>query len=258
MKLDQPINEIIEQPTVKMTFAEMQRKLLGEFSSSVKALDIGFATFLEQASETLGTLYPAQHKFLNDMHNELQIPNAVIDVKSARQVGTTTGLMLIAYYQMLYNPHQTIAFLYHNQAQAREVCKQLSNLSSMMQAEHNHPKVFTKFHKDYLVTPHSGRIMFVSARSIDNLRGNTISKIFAEDYNMYNTESFEQAIIPLMTHCGADLITTNVGVHARLPSNVKRVQFNREWDDNPNHDLEFFDNMRAIMPSDQFNLEMNL
>ena len=257
MKLNQPINDIIEQPITKMTFAEMQRKLLGEFSSSVKALDIGFATFLDQASETLGTLYPAQHKFLTEMHNELQIPNAVVDVKSARQVGTTTGLMLLAYYQMLYNPHQTIAFVYHNQAQARDVCKQLGNLASMMQAEHNHPKVFTKFHKDYLVTPHSGRIVFVSARSIDNLRGHTISKVFAEDYNRYNTEMFESAVIPLL-RCGADLVTTNVGMHSILPTNIKRTSISREWDDNPNHDLAFFKRMREIMPSDQFNLEMNL
>lgn len=221
MKLTTPISEILLQQTavdtstkvvvngtIKVSFAELQQRLLNDFHSTTRAASLDINGFVDMIDESIGTVYNHQRDFMHKMHEALEKPNARISISSARQVGTSTGLLMIAYYEMLRNPHQNIVMMYPNARMASTMAGMFSSMVSLLQKENGLPKIFAKVAKDRMTTPMGGNICFLTSGSpgLNNLRGRTISKLFIEHPEHSSNRTLTEDAIMAAAVCQADLI----------------------------------------------------
>jgi hypothetical protein len=145
---------------------------------------------------------------MHKLHDSLQTPNARISISSARQVGTSTGLLMMAYFEMLRNPHQNIVMMYPNTRMANAMGEMFSSMVSLLQHENSLPKIFSKVARDRMTTPMGGTICFLTSSSPDlnNLRGRTISKLIIEHPEHSQNKLLIEDACMTAAVCQADLI----------------------------------------------------
>lgn len=221
MKLQTPISVILNQQTaietstnvvvtgnITASFAELQQTLLNDFHSTTQAAALSIDAFIDMFDKSIGTVYEHQRDFMQQMNKELQLPNARININSERQVGTSTGLLLLAYYEMLRNPHQNIVMMYPDQRMVSLMSGMFSSMVSLLQKENGLPKVFAKVCKERMTTPMGGTISFLTSSSpgLNNLRGRTISKMFVEHPEFSRNKNLQEDLNMVASVCQSDLI----------------------------------------------------
>ncbi len=242
---------------VTTTFTEMQRLLLNGFKSSTQASSISVTEFLTLAGTSVGKIFDSQIKFIDSISGHLrETPKALVTVQSARSVGTTTALMLLAYKELLSNPHKTIVFAYPSNSMVRESARTFTSLVSTIQHDNQLPKIFTSKTPTSLTTPMGGKVIFTTSA-----RGHNPSMLVVEHPNGFHGRDREDLgrFIEVGNDRGMDVIVSSNGRLCDFINDVSiTLPIKRKWDENPNHDATWFNQMKQTMPSDIFEMEVNL
>lgn len=242
---------------VKATFAEMQTMLLNGFESSTKASSISVTDFLTLASTSIGTVFDSQIKIIDNMSNHLRsTPNSLVTIQSARGVGTTTALMLLAYTELLSNPHKTISFVCPSKSMARGYVNMFERLVSSIQHDTDLPKIFARKLESSFVTPMNGRICFVTS-----IRGYNSSLVIVEHPDHFSESNKEELedFLSVRESLRTDVIISTNGIPPKLVDNdTATLSLVRKWDENPNHDTDWYNKMKSVLPSPTFDVEVNL
>ena len=115
---------------------------------------------------------------------------------------------MMAYFEMLRNPHQNIVMMYPNTRMANAMGEMFSSMVSLLQHENSLPKIFSKVARDRMTTPMGGTICFLTSSSPDlnNLRGRTISKLIIEHPEHSQNKLLIEDACMTAAVCQADLI----------------------------------------------------